>query len=173
AASSISRSAPCPARSRSSACSRVATWRTAAPLAAASRAATEISGRSPPTRSTLMPALQAACSVALHDLGHGDAEMVVHDQHLATRDQAVVDVDLDRLTDLAVELDHRPAPKPEELAHRHRRLAENGGELDRDVVDGAELLDRGLADRRRRRLTHGRQLLHVLTDHRGVHAARR
>src|SRR3954465_4019405 len=116
-ASNNSRSAPCPERSCSKAASSVARWRTAAPPAAASRAAAMISGRELPTSSSLTAGLGArqvrARSASLDDFGHGDPQMVVHHQHLAARDQAIVDVDLHGLAHLAVELHDRPAAEPQ------------------------------------------------------------
>src|SRR5579883_3064494 len=81
-------------------------------------------------------------AVHLDDLGHGDPEALVDDHHLAARDQPVVDVDVDGLADLAVELDHGAAPELEELADLHRRAAEDGRDLDGNVVYGFELLRR-------------------------------
>src|SRR4051812_18970591 len=66
--------------------------------------------------------------------------MVVDDQPLAAGDETVVDVDVDRLADLAVELDDGAAAQPQQLVDRHRRLAQDRRELDGDVVDGAEPL---------------------------------
>src|SRR6516225_8064566 len=49
--------------------------------------------------------------VGLDDFRHGHAEpVVVHHHHLATRDEAVVDVDVDGLAKFAVEF--HPAPRP-------------------------------------------------------------
>ena len=47
------------------------------------------------------------------------------------------------LADLAVELHHRTAAELQQLADLHRGPAQHGRDLDRDVIDGAQLLDRG------------------------------
>src|ERR1700732_2423102 len=76
----------------------------------------------------------------LDDFRHGDAEALVDDDDLATRYQAVVDVDVDRLADLAVELDDGAAAQLEELADLHGGASEDGGDLYRNVVDRLEVL---------------------------------
>ncbi len=67
--------------------------------------------RAPPcTRQGMIP-LETPNSFALDDLGHRHAEPVLHEDHLAAGDQAVVDVDVDGLADLAVEFEHRARPE--------------------------------------------------------------
>src|SRR5690242_11579750 len=51
--------------------------------------------------SAMEPALRF---LSLDDFGHGDAEAVVDHHDFAARDQAIVDVDVDGLADLAIEL---------------------------------------------------------------------
>src|SRR3546814_6197407 len=58
--------------------------------------------------------LLAAAAIGLDDLRHGDAEVLFHHDHLTTGDQPVVHVDVDRLADLAVELDDGAAARSEE-----------------------------------------------------------
>src|SRR6266852_1773680 len=78
--------------------------------------------------------------VGLDDFRHRDAETLVDDDDLAASHQAVVDVDVDRLANLAVELDDGAAAELQKLAHLHGGAAENGGNLHRDVVDRLEVL---------------------------------
>src|SRR5437763_15688887 len=82
------------------------------------------------------PALGA---VGLDDFRHRHAEALVDDDDLAARHQAVVDVDVDRLADLAVELDDGAAAELEELADLHGGASENGGDLHGNVVDRLEI----------------------------------
>src|SRR5258708_1238454 len=79
-------------------------------------------------------------AVGLDDFGHRHAEALVDDDDLAARHQAVVDVDVDRFADLAVELDDGAAAELEELAHLHGGAAKHGGDLHRHVVDRLEVL---------------------------------
>src|SRR3712207_7789960 len=55
-----------------------------------------------PPRSTLFPYTTLFRSVLAHDFGERHAEGVVDEDDLAAGDQAVVDVDVDRLADAAV-----------------------------------------------------------------------
>src|SRR5271170_5537867 len=48
-------------------------------------------------------------ALGLDDFRHGHTQPVVDDHDFAARHQAVVDIDVDRLADLAVELDHGTA----------------------------------------------------------------
>ncbi len=84
--------------------------------------------------------------LSLDDLRHGDAELVLDQHHLAARHQTIVDVDVDRLADLAVELEHRARAELEQLADLHARASEHGGHLHRHVEHGFEV---GGAARRR------------------------
>ena len=155
AATSIStRSAPRPARSSSRAAAGDGTWRSSAPCRTAISIAVRdlvvvraddqhphgaaprlAGGRREPDGDGLehhVSVLMISVMVT--------PEAVVDDHHLAARDQAVVDQDVDRLADLAVELDHRAAAEPQQLADRHGGLAEHRRELHRDVVDRAEVV---------------------------------
>src|SRR5690606_34357430 len=64
--------------------------------------------------------------VGLDDFRHRDAKPVFDDDNLAARDQAVVDIDVNRFTDFPVEFDDRAAPELQKLADPHPRLAEHG-----------------------------------------------
>src|SRR5579871_3210426 len=81
--------------------------------------------------------------VRLDDLRHRDAEPFVDDDDLAACDQTIVDIDIDRLADLAIELDDGAAAELEQLAHLHGRAAEHRRHLHRDVVDRTELARAG------------------------------
>ena len=54
----------------------------------------------------------------LDDFRHGHAELVLDQHDFAARDQAVVDVDIDRLADLAVEFEHGAGAELEQVADR-------------------------------------------------------
>src|SRR5215211_4696751 len=77
----------------------------------------------------------AAASVAflLDDFSHGDAELLLDQHDFAARDQPVVDVDVDRLADLAVELEHCTRAEPQQVADVHAGAPEHGGDLHRHV----------------------------------------
>jgi hypothetical protein len=75
-----------------------------------------------------------------HDLGERDAQRVVDQHDFAAGDQAIVDEDVDRLADAAIELDHGARGQVEQLADRHAGTAKHCLDLDRHVVDGLEAL---------------------------------
>src|SRR5450631_34226 len=50
------------------------------------------------------------------DFRHGDAQAVFHENDLAARHEAIVDVDVDGLADLAIELDDRSLAELQQLA---------------------------------------------------------
>src|SRR5512138_1487981 len=96
--------------------------------------------------SAMMPVLwdrSVAAAVDLDDLRHGDAEVFFHHHDLATGDQPVVHVDVDRLADLAVQFDDGAAAQLQQLADLHVGLAEHGRDLDGNVVDRLQLLGVG------------------------------
>src|SRR4030081_1834069 len=66
----------------------------------------------------------SSTSFRLDDFRHGDAEFFFDQHDFAARDQAVVDVDVDRLADLAVELEHRTRSELEQLTDIHLGAAE-------------------------------------------------
>src|SRR5690606_8915498 len=110
---------------------------------AARRTLSPMSGGSAAACAATMGARRAiyTCSAAirLDDLGHGHAEAIIDHHHLAARDQSVVYVDVDRLADLAVQLDHGATAELQQLADLHRRLAEHRRHLHRNVVDGIQI----------------------------------
>src|SRR5207302_448794 len=75
----------------------------------------------------------ASTALRLDDFGHGHAELVLDQHHLAAGDQAVVDIDVDGLADLAVELEHRAGAELEQLADLHARAPEHRRHLHRHV----------------------------------------
>src|SRR3954470_19567335 len=92
-------------------------------------------------RCPLMYPPRSSLTFRFDDLSHGDAKLHIIDHHdFAAGDQAVVDIDIDRLAELAVKLDHGTAPELEQLADLHRRLAEHRADCNRNVVDGFEFL---------------------------------
>src|ERR1700733_9995325 len=97
----------------------------------------------------------ASRSLRLDDFRHGDAEFFFHQHDLATGDQAVIDVDVDRLADLAVEFEHGAGAELEEIADIHSRAAEHGGHLDRHIEHrfeiGGDAVDRSVGIHQRRR----------------------
>src|SRR5262249_18458003 len=147
ATSTIIRSAPRPERSTASACSLLSACVTLAPLSIAILLAVVSCPPSVPTiRSRmalfLLRGAQSSVLLRLDDFRHGHAELVFDQPAPAARPKPVVDVDVDRLADLAVELDHRARPELEEVAALHARAAEHRRNLDRHVeyrleIDGA------------------------------------
>jgi hypothetical protein len=70
---------------------------------------------------------------------HGHAELLLDEDDLAAGHQAIVDINVDRLADLAVELEHRARADLEEIVDLHARAAEHGGNLDRNVEHRFEI----------------------------------
>src|ERR1700704_5126232 len=146
ATSTSNRSAPLPPRSTRIACSWSSAWVTEAPLSMAILVAVVSWPFNVPTMRSRMVFscqsfraisarrwLKASGAFRLDDFRHGDAELVFHQHHLAARDQAVVDVDIDGFADLAVELQHRAGPELEQLADIHLGASEHRGNLHRHV----------------------------------------
>src|SRR6185437_14221469 len=73
------------------------------------------------------------------DFRHGHAKLVFHQHHLATRNQAVVNIDVDGLADPAIEFEHRSGPEPEQFADVHLGAAEHRRDLHRDVEHRLEI----------------------------------
>src|SRR5262245_49691637 len=88
----------------------------------------------------------------LADFRHGHTELVAEADDLAARDQAVVDVDVDVLADLAVELEHGAAAEPQQLAHRQVGRSQHHRDLHGDVVHGREVGAAGFAADRARQV---------------------
>src|SRR6185312_16453856 len=65
------------------------------------------------------------------DFRHGDAELFFDQHDFAARHQPVVDIDIDRLTDLAVELEHGAGAELEQIADIHAGAPEHGRNLHR------------------------------------------
>src|SRR5215218_2076720 len=113
ATSTISRSALRPERSTRRAISAPSAWVTVAPFSMASLVASVSWPRSVPTirrRMGFDPSRYRAAGYSapfrLDHFSHGDAELLLDQHDFAARDQPVVDVDVDRLADLAIELEH-------------------------------------------------------------------
>src|ERR1700740_1518218 len=84
-------------------------------------------------------ALQSLRAFRVDDFRHGDAELVLHQHHLAARHQAVVDINVDGLADPAVELEHGAGPEFKQIGALHLRAAEHGRDLHRHVEDRLEI----------------------------------
>ena len=138
-----------PERSTASAWSIDSAWVTAAPRSIAILVAVVSWPLSVPTMRSRMARLLNF--FRLDDFRHRHAELVLDQHHFAARDQAVVDVDVDRLADLAVELQHGAGPELEQLADVHAGAAEHGGDLHRHVEHRFEIggAARGVCRRRR------------------------
>src|SRR3954464_238202 len=126
ATSTIKRAAPLPPRSTFMACSLPSAWVPEAPLSIAILVAVVSWPFNVPTMRSRMFYLLFVCSSRLRrvspkwlaafrldDFRHGDAELVFHQHHLATRHQAVVDVDVDGFAAAPVQLQHRPGAEPQ------------------------------------------------------------
>src|ERR1044072_3540841 len=138
ATSTNSRSAPLPPRSTRIACSLSSAWVTEAPLSMAilvavvswpfrvptmrSRMVFSCQTGSRQLRAASLPTLTA---FRLDDFRHGHAELVFHQNHLAARHQAIVDVDVDGFPDAAVELQHGAGAELEQFADVHLGTAEH------------------------------------------------
>src|ERR1700736_5340489 len=173
ATSTSSGSAPLPPRNTRMACSWSSAWVTEAPLSMAilvavvswpfrvptMRSRMVISCSSVRARNARIAKVKASGPFGLDDFRHGHAKLVFHQHHLATRHQAVVDVDVDGLADAAIEFEHGAGPEFEEFADIHLGAAEHRGDLDRHVEHGLQvggdarslfvLMIRHVIDRRR------------------------
>src|SRR3954469_23815598 len=135
ATSTIIRSAPRPERSTRSAISAFSAWVTAAPLFIAILVAMVSCPCSVPTISRRM----SLAPFSLDDFRHGDAEFLLDQHDFAARHQTVVDVDVDRFADLAVQFEYGARPQPEQFADIHAGAAEHCGNLHRDVENSLEV----------------------------------
>src|SRR5882724_10892126 len=145
ATSTRSRSAPLPPRSTRIASSWSSAWVTVAPFAMAILVAAVSWPFKVPTMRSRMFNLPIVCAPAgreknlpsgtfrLDNFRHGHAKLVFHQHHLAARDQAVVDIDVDRLADAAVEFEDGAGTELQELADVHLRTAEHGRDLHGNV----------------------------------------
>src|SRR5580698_1946223 len=154
ATSTINRSAPRPDRSTASAWAISAACVTVAPLSIASLVAVVSWPLSVPTiRSRIVSFLlryppPASRPFRLDDFRHRYAELFFDQNDLAASDQAVVDVDVDRLADLAVKFEHRTGAELEQIVDFHSRASEYRRDLDRNVEYRFEIA----GDARRRSL---------------------
>src|SRR4029077_20807722 len=83
--------------------------------------------------------MKASVVIRLDDFGHGHAELVFHKNDFAACDQSIVDVNVDRLADLAIEVQYGARSKLEQVANFHMGAAEHRGHLDRHVKDRFEV----------------------------------
>jgi hypothetical protein len=80
--------------------------------------------------------------------------VLAHHHHLALREPAVADVDVDRLADDAIELDDRADAELQHLLHRQAGAPDLDHDRHRDVHQRVERGgggDRGVVERRRHR----------------------
>src|SRR3954452_13843847 len=132
ATSTSSRSAPLPPRSTAIACSIASAWVTEAPLSIAILVAVVSWPFNVPTmRSRIIISCSSvrarlcACrqkslvAFRLDDFRHGHAKLIFHQHDFTPCHQAVIDVDVDRFTDAAVEFEHRAGSEFQELADVH------------------------------------------------------
>src|SRR5882762_4778763 len=152
ATSTSNRSAPLPPRSTRIACSLSSAWVTEAPLSMAILVAVVSWPFNVPTMRSRMVFscqsfraisarrwLRASGAFRLDDFRHGHAELVFHQNHLAARHQAVVDIDIDGFADAAVELEHGAGSELQEFADVHFGAAEHRRNLHRDVEHRFEI----------------------------------
>src|SRR5579859_5487699 len=142
ATSTIKRSAPRPARSTASPCAMSAAWVTVAPFCMASLVAVVSWPSSVPimrSRMGFIPSWRPLGTLRPDDFRHGDAELFFDQHDFAARHQAVVDVDVDGLADLAVELEHGAGAEFEQIADVHAGASEHGRDLDRHVEHRFEI----------------------------------
>src|SRR5471030_437198 len=122
------RSAPRPERSTASACSLLSAWVTEAPLSIAILLASV----SWPPRVPMINRLMFLFPLVLLGLdyfGHRYAELVFNQHDFAACHQPVIDVDIDRFANLAVQFEYRAGAELEQLADVHAGAAENGRHL--------------------------------------------
>src|SRR5262249_35174330 len=77
--------------------------------------------------------------IRLDDFRHGHPELVLDKYYLAAGNQPIVDVDVDRLPDLAVEFEHRAGSELEQVADFHVCAAQHGRNLNWNVEHGFEV----------------------------------
>src|SRR5215213_3882179 len=166
ATSTINRSALRPERRTRSAISAPSACVTVAPLSMASLVASVSWPRSVPTirrRISQYPSWYSAAKLRpfrLDHFRHGDAKFLLDQHDFAARHQPVVDVDVDRLADLAIEFEHCTRAESQQVADVHPGAAEHGGDLHRHVEHRFEIgrPARGIAAIRcERRLVDARQ----------------
>src|SRR5438067_5526292 len=146
ATSTSSRSAPLPPRSTAMACSVASAWVTDAPFSIAILVAVVSWPFNVPTMRSRIFYLLFVCSrhsrrvspkllaaFCLDDFRHGHAELVFHQHDLATRHQAIVDVDVDGFADATVQFEHGAGAELQQFADVHLGAAEHGRDLHRHV----------------------------------------
>src|SRR5438270_5099021 len=91
------------------------------------------------------PAARCSAPLRLDHFGHRDAQLLLDQHDFTARDEAIVDVDVDCLADLAVELEHSTGAEPQQVADVHAGAAEHGRHLYRYVENRFKI--RGAARR--------------------------
>src|SRR5438270_4120164 len=92
-------------------------------------------------------AARGSAPLRLDHFGHRDAQLLFDQHDFTARDEAIVDVDVDCLADLAIELEHRTGAEPQQVADIHAGAAEHGRHLYRYVENRFKIRGtaRGLA----------------------------
>src|SRR5258708_5270015 len=151
ATSTSKRSAPLPPRSTAIACSIASAWVTEAPLSIAILVAvvswpfivptmrSRMLVSCPSVRAGHARSVETLMAFRLDDFRHGDAELVFHQHAFAARHQPVVDVDVDRFPDAAVEFEHGAGTELQQLADVHLGAAEHRRDLHRHVEHGLQV----------------------------------
>src|SRR3979490_283255 len=131
--SATNRSAPLPPRNTRIACSWSSAWVTEAPLSMAILVAVVSWPFNVPTmrsrmviscssvRARYARIVKTLGAFRLDDFRHGHAKLVFHQNHFAARHQPIVDVDVDRFADAAIELEHGTGPELQQFADIHLR----------------------------------------------------
>src|ERR1700690_2274562 len=141
--STSNRSAPLPPRNTRMACSWSSACVTEAPLSMAilvavvswpfsvptMRSRMVISCSSVRARYARVVRERASSAFRLDDFRHGPAKLVFHQNHLATRHQPVVDVDVDGFADATIEFEDGAGPELQQFADIHLGAAEHGRHL--------------------------------------------
>src|ERR1700683_460206 len=76
---------------------------------------------------------RASRPLRVDDIRHRRAELLLDQNDFAARDQADVEVDVDRFGDLAVEFEHRAGAELERVADLHARAPKHGRDLGRPI----------------------------------------
>src|ERR1035437_6794781 len=152
ATSTSNRSAPLPPRNTRIACSWSSACVTDAPLSMAILVAVVSWPFSVPTMRSRMViscssvraryariAKKASGAFRLDNFRHGHAKLVFHQNHLATRHQPVIDIDVDGFADAAIEFEHGAGSELQQFADIHLRAAEHGRDLHRHVEHGFQV----------------------------------
>jgi hypothetical protein len=74
-------------------------------------------------------------SITLDDFGHCHAKPILDENDFASRDETVIDEDIDGFADLAIEFNNSAGGDLEKISHTHPGIAKNGGDNNRNIKD--------------------------------------